>query len=256
MSARSFKFKFKAGRAFKLRISASPGSVKAPAAERSPAGPTCRTTGQSQRPNKTPQSQCPTHLTRDGRPTGSTCPPWPRPMGAPGVAGVGGRGRMTTSGNRAAGARARLHQLRPARSRLHGSRLSGVRPRPPLRRRPLDARARPYFKVASGPRSRGAAGVCGALGSPPPGGSDPDRDRGPCPTLPVRRGLLQSGQVTVAPCSPLPSCPALRPMVPGIDPHLRRRNLTGVPAALRGSEFARHGHGPRPAPTRSHGREP
>ena len=31
-----------------------------------------------------------THLTRDGRPTGSTCPPWPRPMGAPGVAGVGG----------------------------------------------------------------------------------------------------------------------------------------------------------------------
>ena len=52
-----------------------------------------------------------THLTRDGRPTASTWPPWPRPMGAPGVAGVGGPGRMTTGGNRAAGARARLHHL-------------------------------------------------------------------------------------------------------------------------------------------------
>ena len=45
-----------------LRISASPGSVKAPAAEKGPVGPTRRTsTGQSQRPIKTPQSQCPTY---------------------------------------------------------------------------------------------------------------------------------------------------------------------------------------------------
>ncbi len=47
----------------------------------------------------------------------------------------------------------------------------------------------------------------------------------------LTRGLLQSGQVTVAPCSPLPSCPALRPMVPGIDPQLRRRSLIRVCAA-------------------------
>ena len=138
-----------------LGLACLQGSIKAPAAERSPAGTTRRIPDS---PSVLSKHRSPsvllTHLTRDGRPTGSTWPPWPRPMGAPGVAGVGGPGRMTTGGNRAAGARARLHHLRPARSRLRGSRLSDVRPRPPL---DTSLRARPDLAPESAAQRGSAA---------------------------------------------------------------------------------------------------
>ena len=159
------------------------------------------------------------------------------------------RGRMTTGGNRAAGARARvcITCAQPARGCAAAAFPTCGRGR----------RSTPGHGLTWPPSPRRSGGLRRAWLSTA-GGSDPDRDRGPAPhsqwPRARRRGLLQSGQVTVAPCSPLPSCPALRPMVPGIDPHLRRRSLTGAPVALRGSEFARHGHGPRPASTRS--REP
>jgi hypothetical protein len=159
---------------------------------------------------KTPQSQCPTHLTRDGRPTGSTCPPWPRPMGAPGVAGVGGSagGGRPPGGNQAAGARARvcINCAQPARGRA-----AAAFPACGRGRRSTPGHGLP---VTWPPSPRRGGGLRRAWLSTA-GGSDPDRDRGPAPhsqwPRARRRGLKSVTAVrsshggSVFPSSQLPS---------------------------------------------------